>query len=55
MLSGELGATLTATSAQDRATGTRTHAQTETVHLGATAVVRLKSSLTHSDISKAQL
>jgi len=55
MLSGQLGAALTATSAQDGTAGTRAHAQAEAVHLGATAVVRLKSSLTHSGISKAQL
>jgi hypothetical protein len=36
---------------QDGATGARAHAQSEAVHLGATAVVRLERSLTHVLIS----
>jgi hypothetical protein len=55
VLRGKLGATLAATSSEDRATGTGTHTKTETVHLGAATVVRLESSLAHSGISKAQL
>jgi hypothetical protein len=54
-LRGELSATLAATRSEDGATGAGAHAQTETVHLRATTVVRLKSSLAHSCISKAQL
>jgi hypothetical protein len=55
LLRGKLGATLAATCSQDRAAGTGTHTKTEAVHLGATTVVRLESSLAHSGISKAQL
>jgi hypothetical protein len=47
LLRGEFGAALTATVRQDGATGTRTHAQAEAVHLGATTVVRLEGSLAH--------
>jgi hypothetical protein len=36
---------------QDGAAGARAHAQTETVHLGAAAIVRLERSLTHVRIS----
>ena len=54
-LSGELGATLATTSRQDRAARTGAHAETETVDLGPTTVVRLEGSLAHSCISKAQL
>jgi hypothetical protein len=55
ILRGKLGATLAAASSEDRATGTGAHTKTEAVHLGATTVVRLESSLAHSGISKAQL
>jgi hypothetical protein len=55
VLSGQLGATLGTTSAQDGAAGAGAHAKTEAVDLGTTTVVRLKSSLAHSGISKAQL
>jgi hypothetical protein len=54
-LRGEFGATLAAASCKDGATGTGAHAKTKTVDLRAAAVVRLKSSLAHSCISKAQL
>jgi hypothetical protein len=50
-LSGELGAPLAATSTEDCAAGTGTHAQTETVDLRTTTVVRLESSLAHNSIS----
>jgi hypothetical protein len=40
-------AALSPTGRQDRPSRTRTHAQPETVHLGATAVVRLKRTLAH--------
>ena len=52
-LSGKLDATLAATSAEDRAAGTRTHAQTETVHLVATTVVRLVGPLAHGDLFRS--
>ena len=55
VLRGELGAALAAASGQNGAAGAGTHAETEAVHLGAAAVVRLESSLAHSGISKAQL
>jgi len=55
LLRGQFGATLATTSGQDGTTGAGTHAEPEAVHLGATTVVRLESSLAHSDISKAQL
>ena len=54
-LSGQLGAALGTTSAQDGAAGAGAHAKTEAVNLGTTTVVRLESSLAHSGISKAQL
>ena len=54
-LSGEFGASLATTRAQNRAAGTSAHTKTETVYLRAATVVRLKSSLAHSYISKAQL
>ena len=44
---GQFGATLDATSGQDRSPGTGTHAQTEAVSLGPTTVVRLEGALTH--------
>jgi len=47
-LRGEFGAALATTSTQDGAAGASAHAKTEAVHLGATAVVRLESSLAHS-------
>ena len=47
----KLCATLTTTSGQDRPAGAGTHAQPETVHLRATTIVRLESSLAHSCIS----
>jgi hypothetical protein len=50
-LRGELGATLATASREDRASRTGSHAETETVNLGATAIVRLESSLAHSCIS----
>ena len=53
-LRGEFGASLAATCAQDGATGTSAHTQTETVDLRTATVVRLESSLAHSYISKAQ-
>ena len=40
-------AALAATSSKDGATGTRAHASTETVRLGAAAVVRLERTLGH--------
>jgi len=46
-LRGKLGAALAATSAQDRAAGAGAHTETESVHLRATTVVRLESSLAH--------
>ncbi len=55
LLGGEFGATLATTSGQDGTAGAGTHAKPEPVHLGATTVVRLESSLAHSGISKAQL
>jgi len=54
-LRGEFGAALATAGTKDGAAGTGTHAQTEAVHLGATTVVRLESSFTHGDNSKAQL
>jgi hypothetical protein len=54
-LRGQFGATLATTGTQDGTSGAGTHAEPESVHLGATAVVRLKSSLAHGRISKAQL
>jgi hypothetical protein len=54
LLRGELGATLAATSAQDGAPCTGAHTQTEPVHLGATTVVRLESSLAHGVFSVAR-
>ena len=50
-LRGELGAALAAASGKDRAAGASAHAETETVNLCATPIVRLESSLTHSCIS----
>jgi hypothetical protein len=47
----KLGATLGATRREDSATGTRAHAGTEPVLLGATAVVGLESALGHEDHS----
>jgi hypothetical protein len=46
-LRGELSAALATTSTEDGATCTGAHTQTKTVHLGAAAIVRLKSSLAH--------
>ena len=43
----KLGTALAATSCKDGTTGTGLHTQTETVSLSATAVVRLKSTLSH--------
>ena len=54
-LRGEFGAALATAGTKDGAAGTGTHAQAEAVHLRATAVVRLESSFTHGDNSKAQL
>jgi hypothetical protein len=54
-LRGQFDATLATTSGQDGTPRASTHAKPEAVHLGATAVVRLESSLTHGGISKAQL
>ena len=54
-LGGQLGAALAAARTEDGTAGTGAHAQPEAVHLGATAIVRLESSLAHSDSSKAQL
>jgi len=54
-LRGKFGASLATTRAQNGATGTGTHAKTETVNLRTATVVWLKSSLAHSYISKAQL
>lgn len=48
VLRGKFGATLATASAKDGAAGAGAHAQTESVHLGAAAVVRLKSSLAHN-------
>src|SRR3954468_10340287 len=50
----QLGASLTTAGAQDGAAGAGAHPQTETVDLGAPAVVRLEGSLAHGDISKTQ-
>ena len=47
-LRGEFGATLATTCTEDGAAGASAHTKTEAVHLGATAVVRLESSLAHS-------
>jgi hypothetical protein len=46
-LDGDLAATFTATSGQDCATGTRAHAQTETVNLGSATIVGLVGTLWH--------
>jgi hypothetical protein len=46
-LRGEFGASLATTSTQDGAAGASAHSQAESVHLGATTVVRLESSLAH--------
>lgn len=46
-LRGELGATLAAARSEDRATRACAHPQTEAVHLGTTAVVRLERTLRH--------
>lgn len=46
-LDGDLAASLTATSGEDGATRTGAHTQTETVNLGAAAVVGLVSTLRH--------
>jgi hypothetical protein len=46
-LRGEFGATLAATSREDPTTSARAHTQTEAVHLGPAAVVRLERSLAH--------
>jgi len=54
-LCGEFGATLATACTEDGTAGAGTHTKTEAVHLGATTVVRLESSLAHSGISKAQL
>jgi len=54
-LRGEFGAALATASTKNGAAGAGAHAQTEAVHLGATTVVRLESSFTHGDNSKAQL
>jgi len=54
-LGGEFGATLATAGGQDGAAGARAHAKAESVHFGASAIVRLEGSLAHSDISKAQL
>jgi hypothetical protein len=43
-------AALGATGREDRATGTRAHAEAEAVRLGATAVVRLVRTLAHEDL-----
>jgi ABC-type molybdate transport system permease subunit len=50
-LGGEFGATLATASTEDGAAGTSTHAKTEAVNLGATAVVWLERSLAHNSIS----
>ena len=44
-LSRQLSATLAATSCNDRATCTRTHAETEAMRLGTATVIRLVSPL----------
>lgn len=54
-LRGQFDAALATTSGQDGTPRAGTHAKPESVHFGATAVVRLESSLTHGGISKAQL
>jgi hypothetical protein len=54
-LRGQFGAALATTSCQDGTPRAGTHTKPEAVHFGATTVVRLKSSLTHGGISKAQL
>ena len=46
-LSRQAGATLGTAGGQDRATGTRTHAKTETMRLGPPTIVRLERALTH--------
>ena len=50
MLRGEFGAALATAGAEDGTAGAGAHAQTETVHLGATTVVRLERSLAHSQL-----
>jgi hypothetical protein len=54
-LRGELGATLAAARREDRTPSAGAHAETKTVNLGTTPIVRLESSLAHSCISKVQL
>ena len=48
----EFGTALAAACRQDGTTSTGAHAKTETVLLGTTAVIRLKSPLAHSSNSK---
>ena len=50
MLRGEFGAALATAGAEDGTAGAGAHAQTETVHLGATTVVRLEGSLAHNHL-----
>lgn len=51
----EFGASLAATRSKDRATGTGTHPQSESVHFGATPVIRLEGSLAHDlDLSRVR-
>lgn len=49
-LSGELRTALAATSCDNRAAGTGAHTRTEAVHLRATAVIGLKSTLAHEKL-----
>lgn len=48
----QAGATLATAGREDRAAGTGPHAQTETVGLRATAVVRLEGALAHSGLQE---